>query len=42
MKTISISQIIAFFIICFLLFGDLQNLRTQVMKFLKQIKNFFN
>lgn len=42
MKTISISQVILFFIICFLLFGDLQNLKKKVVNLLKQFKQFFN
>lgn len=42
MKTISVSQILLFLIICFLLFGDLQNSKKKIAKLLKQVKQFFN
>lgn len=40
MKFVSISQIILFFIICFLLFGDFKNLKERTKKIIKQIKQF--
>jgi Sec-independent protein translocase protein TatA len=41
MRTISIGQILVLTFICFLLFGDFNNLKKKVKTILKQIKAYF-
>jgi len=41
MKAINVSQLVLFFVVCFLLFGDLQNFKKKVKTLIKQIKQLF-
>lgn len=42
MRTISLSQLIVFILICFLLFGDLTKVKKHIKNLMRQIKQFFD